>query len=65
LENAIIIRLAERASWECSKISAIEESIGIAVDQKIQIENFRNLAPSNEKQFFLACLWAWKELSNR
>jgi hypothetical protein len=26
------------------------------------IENFRNLAISDEKQFFLACLWAWKEL---
>jgi hypothetical protein len=30
-----------------------------------QIENFTNLAPSNEKRFFLACLWAWKELANR
>lgn len=30
-----------------------------------QIENFRNLVPSNEKRFFLACLWAWKELANR
>jgi uncharacterized protein (UPF0332 family) len=29
------------------------------------IESFKNLAPSNEKQFFLACLWAWKELANR
>ncbi len=28
-------------------------------------ENFRNLGPSNEKRFFLACLWAWKELVNR
>jgi hypothetical protein len=29
------------------------------------IESFRNLAPSNEKRFFLGCLWAWKELANR
>ncbi|MFI5459511.1 MAG: hypothetical protein ACHRXM_29140 [Isosphaerales bacterium] len=29
------------------------------------IESFKNLAPSNEKRFFLACLWAWKELANR
>ncbi len=28
-------------------------------------ENFRNLAASNEKRFFLACLWAWKDLANR
>jgi uncharacterized protein (UPF0332 family) len=30
-----------------------------------RIEDFRNLASSNEKRFFLACLWAWKELANR
>jgi hypothetical protein len=28
-------------------------------------ENFRKLATSNEKRFFLACLWAWRELANR
>lgn len=26
---------------------------------------FQSLEASNEKQFFLACLWAWKELANR
>ena len=25
-------------------------------------DEFQNLAPSDEKNFFLACLWAWKEL---
>jgi hypothetical protein len=30
-----------------------------------RIQGFTNLAPSNEKRFFLACLWAWKELANR
>jgi hypothetical protein len=29
------------------------------------VENFRGLASSNEKRFFLACLWAWRELANR
>jgi hypothetical protein len=29
------------------------------------IEMFQNLAPTDEKTFFLACLWAWKELANR
>lgn len=29
------------------------------------LENFDRLARSNEKTFFLACLWAWKELANR
>ncbi len=32
---------------------------------KNQTDNFQNLAASNEKQFFLACLWAWKQLANR
>jgi hypothetical protein len=30
-----------------------------------RIEAFVQLASSNEKRFFLACLWAWKELANR
>jgi hypothetical protein len=29
------------------------------------IERFQNLIPTDEKQFFLAWLWAWKELANR
>jgi hypothetical protein len=29
------------------------------------MENFKALASSNEKRFFLSCLWAWKELANR
>jgi hypothetical protein len=30
-----------------------------------QAEKFRRLDSSNEKRFFLSCLWAWKELANR
>ncbi len=30
-----------------------------------RIESFVNLPLTNEKRFFLACLWAWKELVNR
>jgi hypothetical protein len=30
-----------------------------------RIQAFGQLASSNEKRFFLACLWAWKELANR
>jgi hypothetical protein len=32
---------------------------------KNRIEGFTKLPSSNEKRFFLACLWAWKELANR
>lgn len=30
-----------------------------------RIQAFNNLASSTEKCFFLACLWAWKDLANR
>ena len=30
-----------------------------------RIEDFSRLPSSSDKSFFLACLWAWKELSNR
>lgn len=29
------------------------------------VERFAELTPSDEKRFFLACLWAWKELTSR
>jgi uncharacterized protein (UPF0332 family) len=29
------------------------------------VEHFAALASSDDKKFFLACLWAWKELTNR
>ncbi|MBI2481298.1 MAG: hypothetical protein HYV60_22450 [Planctomycetia bacterium] len=29
------------------------------------VENFASLPSSDDKKFFLACLWAWKELTNR
>ena len=32
---------------------------------KTAIEQFGSLPASDDKSFFLACLWAWKELSNR
>jgi hypothetical protein len=30
-----------------------------------RIDDFTKLPSSNEKRFFLACLWAWKDLANR
>jgi hypothetical protein len=29
------------------------------------VARFQKLPSSDEKRFFLACLWAWKELANR
>jgi uncharacterized protein (UPF0332 family) len=44
-----------------------ERSSVLALLKQVEqrVEDFRNLAPSNEKRFFLACLLAWKELANR
>jgi hypothetical protein len=41
------------------------EVLSLIAELRKNVENFRNLAPSNEKRFFLACLWAWKQLANR
>jgi hypothetical protein len=30
-----------------------------------RIADFSNLPASTDKSFFLACLWAWRELANR
>jgi hypothetical protein len=32
---------------------------------RTDIERSKNLAPADEQRFFLACLWAWKDLANR
>jgi hypothetical protein len=37
----------------------------LIIEVKNRIEDFTKLPSSNEKRFFLACLWAWKDLANR
>jgi len=39
----------------------------LALIQQVQsdVEQFATLAPSDDRRFFLACLWAWKELTTR
>ena len=39
--------------------------LGLIEQVERRVEDFRNLASSSEKRFFLACLLAWKELANR
>ena len=39
--------------------------LGLIQQVETAIQKFQNLTSSNEKKFFLACLWAWKSLSNR
>jgi len=54
--------LADYDLTECFKRSDV---LTLIVQVQQRIEDFRKLASSNEKRFFLACLWAWKELANR
>jgi hypothetical protein len=42
-----------------SDVSALIDEADAAIQQ------FKKLAPSNEKKFFLACLWAWSNLAAR
>jgi len=36
------------------------------IDQtRVHVANFRGLTQSDDRRFFLACLWAWKDLANR
>jgi uncharacterized protein (UPF0332 family) len=41
------------------------EVLALIIQTERRMEDFRNLPVSNEKCFFLSCLWAWKELANR
>jgi hypothetical protein len=39
--------------------------LGLIKQTETCITQFKNLAATDEKAFFLACLWAWKALANR
>jgi hypothetical protein len=39
--------------------------LGLIEQARNRVADFAQLPPSDDKRFFLACLWAWKELANR
>ena len=41
------------------------EVLALVEQAKARVEQFARLPSSDDKSFFLACLWAWKDLSNR
>jgi hypothetical protein len=53
------------ADYDLTERFKRKDVLGLIAEVRKQIEKFRTLSPSNEKRFFLACLWAWKELANR
>jgi uncharacterized protein (UPF0332 family) len=53
------------ADYDLTERFKRSEVLVLIAEVRKHSETFRNLASSNEKRFFLACLWAWKELANR
>jgi hypothetical protein len=54
--------LADYDLTECFKRSDV---LMLIIQVENRIEGFIDLPSSTEKRFFLACLWAWKDLANR
>jgi len=53
------------ADYDLSERFARAEVLTLIEEVEDAIKKFGKLPASNDKSFFLACLWAWKELSNR
>lgn len=53
------------ADYDLSERFNRSDVMSLIEEVKQQVADFVNLPMSDEKRFFLACLWAWKELANR
>ena len=53
------------ADYDLTERFKRSDVLGLINEVERGIQAFAQLASSNEKRFFLACLWAWKELANR
>lgn len=42
-----------------------DDALSLIEQAKREIASFESLPMSDDKRFFLACLWAWKDLTNR
>ncbi len=54
-----------RADYDLTERFKRSDVLSLIKEVERRIHAFGQLASSNEKRFFLACLWAWKELANR
>ena len=54
-----------QADYDLSEQFRKLEVLTLISEAKTHVEHFRNLAVSDTRKFFLACLWAYKELKNR
>lgn len=53
------------ADYDLSERFEKSEVLTLIDQARAHVSRFRNLANSDTRKFFLACLWAWKELKNR
>jgi hypothetical protein len=53
------------ADYDLTERFTRSDVLALIVEVRRLSDTFRNLEASNEKRFFLSCLWAWKELANR
>ena len=53
------------ADYDLSERFKRSEVLTMIDQAKSHVERFRNYAACDDRRYFLACLWAWKELTNR
>ncbi len=53
------------ADYDLTERFTKSDVLSRVADVTNRINSFDALPPTDEKKFFLACLWAWKELNNR
>jgi hypothetical protein len=64
----VFIDLQEKrhlADYDLTERFRRSEVLALIIQVEQRMKSFTELASSNEKRFFLACLWAWKDLANR
>jgi uncharacterized protein (UPF0332 family) len=65
---ATFVELQEKrhlADYDRSELFKRSETLLLIENAKDRVDAFSALPSSDDKKFFLACLWAWKELTNR
>jgi uncharacterized protein (UPF0332 family) len=53
------------ADYDLTERFARSDALGMIRQAELAIERFNSLPISEEKSFFIACLWAWKSLANK
>lgn len=67
IANTFVLLQDERhaADYDLTERFNRADVLALIEEAEDRIRDFQSLGASNEKKFFLACLWAWKNLANR